>query len=66
MTVDEFAKQLALILNQEALIIGENIKKGKSSGFEALVDAAICATLHKIANSILKVGIKNIYNIIQL
>jgi hypothetical protein len=66
MTVEEFAQQLSLTLDQEAILIGENIKNGKSSGYEALVDAAICATLHKIANSILKVGIKNIYNIIQL
>jgi hypothetical protein len=60
MTLDEFAKTLALSLQEEAEVHRKKIKDGESNGFTALVDATICATLDRVSECVLDASIERI------
>jgi len=62
MTIDEFAKNLALDLRNKSLEISKKVQNGKSDGFHALVDATIASTLMHVADSVLEASIEKISN----
>lgn len=60
MTVDEFARKLYASLRVESDALSKKVRDGKSEGFQALVDATMCATLDKVATSVLEASIEHI------
>jgi hypothetical protein len=60
MTVEEFARDLAIRLREDAIKIGEKVKSGKSDGMNALIDAAIMSTLISVSEAVLDVSIEKI------
>ena len=60
MTVEEFARDLAIRLREDAIKIGEKVKPGKSDGMNALIDAAIMSSLVSVSEAVLDISIEKI------
>jgi hypothetical protein len=61
MTVEDFAKQLVIELNEAAQRVAQQVQSGKSDGFKALIDAAACSALRETSIAVLNASIEKIH-----